>query len=147
MANNLTPASTIPPGATPGTDNTTKTDTVVATLNPYVSLFSGVAQTGGNLWLASLQNKGKEIDGSYSVERQRMLNNAALTESQRQQALGQLNIAYEGAKADATAKRQRSLLTLAGVLLVIGGIITLAIILAVRAIPRQSRLPRNDSRR
>lgn len=104
--------------------------------NPYISLITSGLSAGGNIWLNSLKNKGAEIDGVWKTEYQKLLNANNLSQGQLQVQLTQLSAARDTVKDDAKTKQTKSLLTMVAVLIGIGGVVALAIILTVRAVPK-----------
>nr|WP_293838560.1 hypothetical protein [uncultured Arsenicibacter sp.] len=110
-------------------DNTSSTNTNQA---GSLSVWSNLLNVGGNLGLTALQNRGSQIKGQYAVELQALQNDAAMTQAQKDQALLKLNTEYAKATGDVKAQQTKLYIQAAALVLLVGGALTVAILLIVR---------------
>lgn len=107
---------------------------------PFLESFFGQGGTGSTLvggglqiGLSAVQNKGKDIQGRYALELQKLTNDGNLNESQFKIELAKLNQQFgvnQASAEDAKREDQLKLVTVVGGLLLLA---TLAIVLIVRS--------------
>lgn len=103
------------------------------TTNNSAGLWSNIINIGGSLGISALQNRGTQIQGQYKTELQKLQNDAALTQAQKDEALLKLNTEYAKATGDIKSQQTKLYIQAAAMVLVLGGVLTVAILLILRS--------------
>ncbi|GAB3761396.1 LPXTG cell wall anchor domain-containing protein [Spirosoma pomorum] len=98
-------------------------------MNDFISKFFGsggtgtsLVTTGGQIGLGLVGNKTKEIEGNYAVKLAELTANANLNTQQFNIELAKLNAEKEAAMSEAGESKFNNVLSLVGVLAMIGAI-------------------------
>lgn len=94
---------------------------------------ANLLNTGGQLGLTALQNRGKEIQGEYSVELQKLLNNATKTKAEVDVELAKLNASRDQALGAVETSKARLYLGYG-----LAGLVVLGIVVGIVLLVRRS---------